>query len=141
MSNYLRLQSVLTQKKHSEPLKQASTSFVLDEKKGLVVATFSGEITAGDIAKYAKTLLSRPEFKPTFAEIVDLTEVTEFDLQATDFLRLADKIDPFWPAAKRAFVVRTSAQNYAARMHKILRSDRKIDIFQSREEALKWIDE
>jgi hypothetical protein len=31
---------------------------------------------------------------------VDLTEVEELDLQADEFLKLADEIDPFSPDAK-----------------------------------------
>ena len=56
----------------------------------------------------------------------------ELDLQADELLALADKID-------RVFVVRTSVQNQAARMHKVLRTQRNIEIFRSLEEAERWI--
>ena len=77
-------------------------------------------------------------FSQSYSEVVDLTDVEELDLQAEDFLKLADQIDPFSPEAKRAFVVRTSTQNHAARMHKVLRS-RNIEIFHSVEEAERWV--
>jgi len=38
-------------------------------------------------------------------------------------------------------VVRTAVQNHAARMHKILRIERKIEIFQSLDAAKKWIEQ
>ncbi len=114
-------------------------TFSLDEERRLVIVKFSGTLTFDEIARYAKNLLARSEFQPTFSEIVDLTDVTEFDLQADDFLRLADKIDPFWPEAKRAFFVKTPVQAHAARMHKILRTDRNIQIFESLGEAEKWV--
>jgi hypothetical protein len=68
-----------------------------------------------------------------------LTQVEEVTLQADDFLRLADQIDPFSPDAKRAFVVQNSVQNHAARMHRVLRMQRNIEIFRSLEEAQRWI--
>jgi hypothetical protein len=80
-----------------------------------------------------------PSFVLTFSEIVDLTEVEELDLQAAEFLRLADEIDPFSPGAKRAFVVRNAIQDHAARMHKILRTQRNIEILRSVGEAERWI--
>jgi hypothetical protein len=52
-------------------------------------------------------------------------------LQADEFLALADEIDPFSYEAKRVFVVRTSVQNHAARMHKVQRKQRNIEIFRS----------
>ena len=80
-----------------------------------------------------------PSFQPAYAEIVDLTEVEELDLRADEFLKLADEIDPFSPDAKRAFIVRNSVQNHAARMHKVLLTQRNIEIFRSVEEAERWI--
>jgi hypothetical protein len=65
--------------------------------------------------------------------------VEVFDLKVEDFLKLADKIDPFAPEAKRAFVVRTPVQSHAARLHKILRLARNIEIFGSLIEAECWI--
>jgi len=73
-----------------------------------------------------------PSFRSTYSEIVDLRQVEELDLQADELLALADKID-------RVFVVRTSVQNQAARMHKVLRTQRNIEIFRSLEEAERWI--
>jgi len=136
-----RFAEVLPPKWQFKDVQQVAWSFSLDPEKRLVVVDFCGTITADEVAKYSKSLLARSDFKPTFSEIADLTRVTEIDLQADDFLKLADKIDPFWPEAKRAFVVRTAMQNYAARMHRILRSDRNINIFRSVEEALTWIGE
>ena len=116
-----------------------SAEYVINEKNKLVVVRFGKKLTIGDIERYAKLLQLNPSFHPSYAEIVDLTQVEELDLQADEFLRLADEIDPFLPETKRAFVVRSSVQNHAARMHQILRSPRNIQIFESIEEAERWI--
>lgn len=120
------------------PLRRTA-EFVIDVDKGIVVVTFEKRLAFEDIQRYAACLRSDPSFRPDHSEIVDLTEVEELDLKADDFLRLADEIDPFAPKAKRAFVVRNSTQKHAARMHKVLRTQRNIEIFGTIEEAERWI--
>ena len=113
--------------------------FEVDPEKRLVLVRFTSEVTVEKIAEYAAHLRMHPAFRPTFGEIVDLRKVREIKLQADDFLRLADKIDPFSSEAKRAFIVRTNIQSQAARMHKILRPKRNIEIFESFEQAESWV--
>jgi len=113
--------------------------YVLDPGKRLVSVKFQRKVTVHDIEKYAASLRADPRFKPEFSEIVDLTEVAEIDLQPDEFIRLADKIDPFSENARRAFVVRDEIQHHAARMHKILRSQRSFSIFRSIDAAKRWI--
>lgn len=113
--------------------------FRIDVERHLVVVKFGAKIGAEEVAGYAAALRSHPSFQPSFSEIVDLRQSEELDLQASDFLRLADKVDPFSEHAKRAFVVRTRVQNHAARMHKALRGHGSIAIFESFEEAEAWI--
>jgi hypothetical protein len=113
--------------------------YVIYPERRLVVVRFGKKVTAEDIARYAQRLRIHPSFHPEFSEIADLSDAEEIDLQAADFLRLADKTDPFSPDAKRAFVVQTSTQSHAARMHKILRSKKNIEIFDSFDEAEEWV--
>jgi hypothetical protein len=117
----------------------ALPDYVLDPEKRLVSVTFRKKVTVKDIEKYAASLGANPLFEPDFSEIVDLSEVEELDLQADEFIRLADEIDPFSVRARRAFVVRNPVQDHAARMHKILRTQRSFSIFRSVEEAEQWI--
>lgn len=113
--------------------------YVVNPKKKLVIVRFCKKLSLAEIGQYAKLLRADPAFEPTFAEIADLTEVEEFSLDADDFLKLADEIDPFSIEAKRAFVAPSTTQNHAARMHKILRSQRKFEIFRTMREAERWI--
>jgi len=117
----------------------APPNYVLDAERRLVSVKFGKKVTAGDIEKYAASLRANPGFEPDFSEIVDLSEVEEIDLQAEEFIRLADEVDPFSVEAKRAFVARNSVQNHAARMHKILRTQRSFSIFRTVREAEDWI--
>lgn len=113
----------------------------IDVERKCVSVMFGSRLTVQDIDRYSRLLQSNPAFDPSFCEIVDLRQVEQLDLTADDFLRLADQIDPFSPTAKRAFVVGTSVQEHAARMHKVLRTTRNIQIFHSMEEANRWVGE
>jgi len=113
--------------------------YVLDPEKRLVSVKFRMKVSASDIEKYAASLRANPLFESDFSEIVDMSEVEDLDLNADEFIRLADEIDPFSLQARRAFVVRNKVQNHAARMHKILRSQRNFLIFHSVEAARRWI--
>ncbi len=126
------------QERAPQPVSTA-TKFFIDVRHRLVVVKFGKKISAADIADYATHLRANSSFQPEFSEICDLTEAVELDLQADDFFRLADEIDPFSTEAKRAFVVRSAVQKHAARMHKILRTQRNIEIFQSFQAAERWI--
>lgn len=123
------------QEQHSSQL----VEYVVDVESKLVRVKFGKKLAFGDIERYAKLLQLNPQFRPSYAEIVDLTEVEELDLDAEEFLKLADKVDPFSPEAKRAFVVRTLFQSHAAGMHKVLRPQRNIEIFDTDGDAERWI--
>jgi hypothetical protein len=125
--------------RHTRHHLNLAAEHVVDPDRKIVRVKFGKKLTVHDIERYSNLLLANPAFQSTYSEIVDLTEVEEVDLQSDEFLRLADEIDPFSPAAKRAFVVRNSTQNHAARMHKVLRTQRNIEIFRSIEAAERWI--
>ena len=128
-----------TPESHFAPSQNPDINFSIDKDRRLVVVKFEGSVTVQEIAQYVESLVAHPDFDPSFSEITDLRAVEHFDLQANDFLILADQIDPFSLTARRAFVVRTSAQNQVARMHKFLRPHRTIDIFESVTQAEEWL--
>ena len=127
-----------TSRLHPE-VKEARVRFTIDPHRRLVIARFGKRLTALDIQTYAQGLSNDPGFSPSFSEIADISNVKELALEAPDFLRLADSVDPFSLESKRAFVAKTTVQTHAARMHKILRSQRNFEIFRTLEEAKRWI--
>jgi hypothetical protein len=120
-------------------IRDGVAKFSVDSEQKLVTVRFGKTVTAGDIERYAAQLRDSPSFRSGFSEIADLRDVEKLDLKAEDFIRLADQVDPFSLASRRAFVVRNSVQAHAARMHKILRTQRSFEIFHSLEEAEQWI--
>ena len=99
--------------------------FHVDVERQLVTVNFGTRVTAEEIAEYGQRLRDHPLFEPTFSEIADWRGAEEIELQADEFSKLVDEVDPFSPQAKRAFMARTPTQNHAARMHKMLRAQRK----------------
>lgn len=124
---------------HNREGKEATVRFTIDANHRLVIAGFGERLTAIDIQTYVQDLRNHPRFHSSFSEIADISNVKELPLEAADFLRLADSVDPFSIESKRAFVAQTSLQKHAARMHKILRSQRNFEIFETLEEAKRWI--
>ena len=128
-----------TPESHFAPSQKPDVYFSIDKDRRLVVVKFEGSVTVQEIAQYVESLVAHPDFDSSFSEITDLRAVEHFDLQANDFLILADQIDPFSLTSRRAFAVQSSAQNQAARMHKFLRPHRTIEIFESVAQAEEWL--
>jgi len=119
----------------------APAAYTIDSAKRFVSVRFVKKLTVHDIVAYATALRRDPAFDPALAELVDLREVEEVELDAKEALHLADEIDPFSLASRRAFVARTSTQINPARLHALLRSeDKNIRIFGSIEEAKRWVE-
>jgi len=125
--------------RRSEAASSDAPGFLVDAERRLVIVRFGTKVGLADIAAYIKKLLANPVFRPDFSEIAELSNVEKIELEAEEFIKLADDVDPFSIEAKRAFVVRSSAQAHAARMHKALRAQRNFAIFRSFEEAERWI--
>lgn len=105
-----------------------------------VSVKFTKTLTFGDIGSYASALRDDPQFDPAFSEIVDLREVEEVVLGPDELIALADRVDPFSPRAKRAFVAQGPAQINAAQLHRILRPEASnVRVFFSMSEAEQWI--
>ncbi|HKV82690.1 MAG TPA: hypothetical protein VJP02_31360 [Candidatus Sulfotelmatobacter sp.] len=71
----------------------------VEAKRQLVVVKFGNRVTTEEIGEYVQKLRIHPSFQPTFSEIVDLREAKDIQLEADDFLTLADEVDPFSPEA------------------------------------------
>jgi hypothetical protein len=108
----------------------------------LVSVKFGKRVSIHDIADYAGALREDSRFDPGFSEIIDLSEVEQFQIEAKEAMVLADQIDPFSLNALRAFVAQTASQIHTARMHQLLRGAQKnIAIFAGFEEAREWVNE
>jgi hypothetical protein len=137
-TRFLRSLAVLNG--NQAPHAYLSIEYSIYPERRLVSTRLAGRLTGRGLETYATSLRSDSRFDPTFAELMDLRQVTEILLEPDEALRLADQIDPFSLESKRAFVAHTEAQRYAARMHQLLLTGRKpISIFSSLEDATRWL--
>ncbi len=124
----------------SEPAPQPlSATYSIDSEKRFVLVKFAKRLTFDDIEDYALDLRANPQFSPALSEIVDLRSVEEVELSPQQAMKLADGIDPFLLASKRAFVAQNQNQIVASHMHRILRPSGNIRIFFSIDAAKLWI--
>jgi hypothetical protein len=116
--------------------------YVIDRALRTVLTKFSGVLTLGEVVELVRKLSSDPDFDRTFAEIVNLSEATDVQLDYLDFQRLKG-IDPFSEGSRRAFVIPSRNVAYGVtRMFQALREgEAHIEIFDTTEEARRWVSE
>ena len=117
----------------------SSATYSIDSEKRFVLVKFVKRLTFDVIKEYALDLRANPQFSPAFSEIVDLRGVEEVELSPGQAMKLANGIDPFLLASKRAFVAQNQNQMVACQMHRILRPGGNIRVFFSIDEAKLWI--
>jgi hypothetical protein len=118
------------------PPSYLAVDYVICPGQRLVSVSFAGILSVRGIETYAIALRGDPRFDPRFAELVNLRQVEQIDLQPEHLVDLADQIDCFARESRRAFVVGTEAQKHCARMHQLLLGGRmNIEIFASLDEA------
>lgn len=114
--------------------------YFIDSANRFVSVRFTERLIFGDIENYVSALCADPRFDPAFSEIVDLREVKEVALSTEELIALADRVDPYSPRARRAFVAHSPAQINAAQLHRILRPEAgNVRVFFSMDEAEQWI--
>ncbi len=114
--------------------------YAIDAERCVVYVRFGCRLGLAEIEFYARALAANPHFSPKYSEIVDLTAVKDLQLDAEAAVSLADRIDPFDLASKRAFIATSAPQVHAARMHQILWSEKSIKIFDSEAAAREWLE-
>jgi hypothetical protein len=124
----------------SAPRKYLSVRYEISPRERLVSVWFSGKLSARGIETYATSLRADPRFDPTFAELVDLCQVEEVQMEPEEAMRLADQVDPFSADSKRAFVTKSERQLHFAKLHQLLQGGKKnISLFNSLQEAKHWL--
>jgi hypothetical protein len=74
----------------------SAAPFSVDSEKKLVTVRFRDQVTAADIEDYAARLQEHPGFDPGFSEMSISPRRKNLTFRVDEFLKLADKIDPFF---------------------------------------------
>ena len=115
--------------------------YEIDKERRLITSTASGVITLPEIWAHQEKLDKDPDFDPSFAQLLDVTQVTKLKLSSEDVRRVAESNT--LSTNTRLAIVATSSLVYGmARMFQIFREmkeEEKTRVFRDRAEALAWV--
>ncbi|HEY6268086.1 MAG TPA: hypothetical protein VIX11_07310 [Candidatus Acidoferrum sp.] len=115
--------------------------YEIDKERRLITSTASGVITLPEIWAHQEKLDKDPDFDPSFAQLLDVTQVTKLKLSSEDVRRVAESNT--LSTNPRLAIVATSSLVYGmARMFQIFREmkgEEKTRVFRDRDEALAWV--
>ena len=115
--------------------------YKIDKERRLVMSSGSGAFSVAEALSYQEKLSKDPEFDPSYSQIADFTQFTQFYLSASDVRKLAQRTI-FSPHSRRAMIVPNDLAYGFGRMFEILREDHGelgIRIFRNLVEALDWV--
>ncbi len=116
-------------------------TYAIDKQRRLVITMGSGRITLADALAHQEKLRKDQDFDPSFSQIMDLTQVIEFALEANDTRRIA-QTTIFSRESRRAIIASSDLVYGFGRMFEILREiagENGIRVFRDVDEALDWI--
>ena len=117
------------------------TTYEINKQRRLVISTGSGRITLAEALAHQEKLQKDPDFDPSFSQVIDLTRITDFALEANDIRRLAQGTI-FSRESRRAIVASSDLVYGLGRMYEILREtagEDGIRVFRNLDAALDWI--
>ncbi|PYT43933.1 MAG: hypothetical protein DMG47_12400 [Acidobacteria bacterium] len=116
-------------------------SYKIDKELRLVTTIGSGRLRWGDALAHQESLRKDPDFDPSFSQLMDLTQVTQYDIDSNDIHKLTHR-GVFSPTSRGAILVEGDLGYGFGRMFEILRDnagESGIRVFRRRDEALDWV--
>ena len=127
---------------HSSVLQYLMPAYYrIDKERKIVMTTAAGVLTMAESLAHQEKLLKDPDFSPSFAQLMDLTQVTQVELGPEVVSRIALK-SVFSPESRRAILVTADLVLGLAQMFEILREnagEKGIRVFRNLDDALEWI--
>jgi hypothetical protein len=118
-----------------------SAYYKIDKERRIVLSSGSGTLSLADAKVHQQRLSKDPDFDPSFSQIADFTQFTQFDLSSEDIRQMAER-SVFSAESRRAFIVPNDFAFGLGRMFQILRElagEKGIHVCRSLEEALDWV--
>ncbi len=115
--------------------------FKIDKERRLVMSVGAGVLTMDETWSHQEKLLKDPDFDPSFSQLWDLTQITEWQISAADMRRLAQRT-VFSSHSRRSCVAVSDVAFGSARMFEMLREnagETGIRIFRNLDDALDWV--
>jgi len=116
--------------------------YKIDKEHRLVISAGAGVLTKGEILGIQDRLLADSEFDPSFAQLINLTQVTGVEGATADGVQEVTERSIFSLKSRRAVIADGDLIYELSRMFQIfreLKGDQGIRVFRSLEEGLDWI--
>lgn len=112
----------------------------VDAGNRLVITKCSGEVSREEVVTSMEELASRPEFRPDFRQLADLSGVSKLNLGFNDMEAIHRLCDPFSNEGKRAVIAPGHGAIFGlARMYQSLIDNENFQVFQTIHEAIVWL--
>ena len=90
----------------------------IDRRRRIVSSTFLGLLTGDELLRHQQAIVADPDFRPGFADLVDLSAVTDVDERCLTLL--ADSKSVFDPAAPHVVVAASDVPHNLALQYRNL---------------------
>jgi len=112
----------------------------IDVSRRIVVSRAWGELSTADFLAHYQSVATDPSFDPTFAQLVDLRDVTAFALD-TGTIRAKAVNSLFQPGVRRAIVAPSDIAFGLARMFSTYAesASQTVAVFRAIDEAERWL--
>jgi hypothetical protein len=117
-----------------------AVDFRIDPANEIVFSEAHGRLTGDDLLDFQKRLREHPIFRAGFRHLLDLRDVSRFDVPMSALRRLA-KVPIFVKGSRQAYVVPNSLAFALARVFRALASDYSddLEIFRDDDKAREWL--
>jgi hypothetical protein len=115
--------------------------YKIDKERRLVMTAATGPFTLADTLDHQQRLVKDPDFEPTFCQLIDLSDITSFDVNAAD-IRILAQANLFSFPSRRAILITSDVGFGLARIFEVLREfagETGIKIFRDLDEAFDWV--
>lgn len=112
-----------------------------DDPPYLIRTVFSGDVSDADVTAHHRALAADPRFESSLAELVDLSNVSDFFVTSHGMAQSAHS-GLHNPIARRAFIAPTDAVFGMARMYQSFYDEyggAQLAVYRSRSAALAWL--
>ena len=117
------------------------TFFKIYKERRLVMSVISGVVTMADALAHRQNLWKHPDFEPSFAQLVDLSNVTKIEFSREDVEAFAEDTI-FSLNSRRAALATCDITFRLARMfemHREAKGEERLRVFRNLDDALDWV--
>jgi hypothetical protein len=115
-------------------------TFEIDPERELVTSRAFGSLSNEDMRMHCEQLVAHPAFRPTYRQLADLRDVTEFIVDSQTIEEVA-RMRVFEPGTRRAIVAATGVGFGLARMYSMYSAatGQVLEVFTDLHDAEDWL--